>query len=154
MFRYILHPDRVAQIGFVAAIPFQTVAVGDLGPVGVGFLARREFLKYPLDNRLHGGKNIVLFNKAHLDIKLIEIRRRSVRPWVFITKTRCDLEIAVKARHHDQLFELLWCLGQRIKLARMQAARHQKITGTFGAAGGDDRGLKFVEPLIPHPVAD
>ncbi len=154
MLGHHLHLDRVAQVGLVAAIPQQAVAIGDQRPIGIHGLVGRKFLEQPLNHRLHGGENVCLFDKRHLDIQLIKIGGRAVGARVFIAETGRDLEIAVKAADHDQLLELLRRLRQRIELARMQARRHQKIARAFGAAGGDDRGLKFVEPLIPHPVAD
>ncbi len=153
MLRHILHLDRVAQVRLIRPIPFQTVAIGDLRPIGIGLFPRRELLENPLDHRLHRGKHIFLLDKRHLDIKLIEIGGRTVRPRVFITKTGRDLEITVKPRHHDQLLELLRRLRQRIEFPRMQPRRHQKIPRPLRAARGNDRRLKLVEPLFPHPVA-
>ena len=154
MVRHIGHLDRVAQIGLVRAIPFQAVAIGDLGPVGIHLLARREFFENPLHDRLNGGEHIVLGDKGHLDVELVKVGRRAVGARVFVAEAGRDLEIAVKARDHDQLFELLGGLRQGIELAGVQARGHEEVARTLGAGGGDDRGLKLIEPLIPHPVSD
>jgi DNA-binding sugar fermentation-stimulating protein len=65
-------------------------------------------------------KYVLLLNKRHLKIELVEISRRAVRTGIFVAETRRDLEIFVIAGHHDQLFELLWRLGQRIEFTRVQ----------------------------------
>ena len=85
---------------------------------------------------------------------MVKVGRGSVGTGIFVTKTRRDLEIFVKARHHQKLLELLRGLRQGIKLARMQTRRHQKVPSTLGGRGGDDRGLIFAKILIPHPFAD
>ena len=92
-------------------------------------------------------------DKGHFQIKLVKIGGRTIRARVLITETRGNLEILVKARHHNQLFELLRGLGQSVELSRMQAARHQKIARAFGGRGSDDRGLIFAKSLVPHAAA-
>jgi hypothetical protein len=47
MRRHVLHPDRVAQVGLVAAIPHQAVAIGNARPVGIDLAAAAEFLEHP-----------------------------------------------------------------------------------------------------------
>ena len=153
MITHHLHPDRVPEIRLVGAIPQERVPVGDQRPVGVNLLARREFLEHPLHNRLNGGKNIGLLDKAHLDIQLIKIGGRAVGTRVFVAETGRDLKITVEPRHHDQLLELLGGLRQGVELARMQARRHQKIARAFGGRCGDDRRLEFGEARVPHAVA-
>ena len=154
MLTHHLHPDRVAQVGLVRPVPQQRIPIRDARPVGSHPLPRRKFLEQPLDHRLHGGEHVFLLDKAHLHVKLVEIGGTAVGTRVFIAETRRNLEIAVKARHHDQLLELLGGLRQGIELARMQPRRHQKVARPFGRAGGDDRRLEFGKALIPHPVAD
>ena len=60
-----------------------------------------KFFKHAFDHRLDCGKHILLFNKAHLKIKLIEFARAAISTAIFIPKTRGNLEIAVKATNHD-----------------------------------------------------
>ena len=153
MFADVLHLDRVAQVGLVGAIPLQAVAVGDQRPVTGHRPTAAEFLENALDHRLHGGKDIRLLDKAHLDIKLVKVGRAAVGARVFVAKTRRDLEIAIEPRHHDQLLELLRGLRQGVELARMQARGHQKVARAFGAGGRDDRGLELGKALIPHALA-
>ena len=79
------------------------------------------------DHGFHRIKHILLLNKTHLEVKLVKFARTAIGAAVLITKTGCNLEIAVKSGHHHQLFELLRGLRKRVELARMQARRHQKI---------------------------
>ena len=69
---------------------------------------------------------------------------------VFVAEAGRDLEIAVEARHHQQLLEHLRRLGKRIEFAGVHAAGHQIIARAFRAAGGEDRRLEFHEALIDH----
>ena len=89
---------------------------------GVTFLPLREFLEHAAQHRLDGGEDVVLGDEAHLEIELIEFARRTVGAAVLVAETRRDLEIAVEARHHDQLLELLRRLRQRIELSRDSGA--------------------------------
>ncbi|MPL89883.1 hypothetical protein SDC9_35925 [bioreactor metagenome] len=147
------HLDRVAQVGLVRAVPQQRVLVGDLRPDRVDGLAGAEFLEHALHHRLHRGKDVFLLDEAHLDVELVEVGRAAVGARVLVAEAGRDLEVAVEARHHDQLLELLRRLRQGVELARVQARGHQEVTCALGRGGGDDRGLELVEARVPHPVA-
>ena len=149
----ILHLDRVAQVGLVGAIPKRRVAIRDMRPMGINRRALTELLENALYDRLDRVEDILLRDKGHLKVKLIEISRRTVGARVFVAKTRRDLEILVKAADHDQLFELLRRLRQGVELAGMLARRHQKVARAFGRRGGDDRRLVFAKTLVPHAAA-
>ena len=153
MFRHIGHLDRVAQVGLVRAIPQQRIAIGDQRPVRIDLFAFSEFFEKSLNDRLHRGKDVFLLHEAHLDVELIEVGRAAVGAGVFVAETGRDLEVAVKARHHDQLLELLRRLRQGVELARMQPRRHKEISRPFGRGSRDDRRLKLGEAAVPHPVA-
>ena len=99
--------------------------------IGIDHLVRK-FFKNTFYHRLNGVKNILLFYKAHLKVKLVKLTWASISPTILVTETGGDLEIAIKTADHDQLFELLRGLRQGIKFARMKAGRHQKIARTFG----------------------
>ena len=100
-----------------------------------------------------GVKYIVLRDKAHFKIELIEFARAAVGAGIFVAETWCDLEIAIEARDHQQLLEHLRRLRQRIEFARMHAARYQIIARALGAARCQDRGLEFGKALVDHPTA-
>ena len=152
MLGHVLHLDRVAQVGLVGAVPQRGIAIGDLRPIAVRQTAFAECVEHPGDHRLHRVKNILLGDKGHFHVELVEIGRRAVSTRVFVAETRRDLEIFVKARDHEQLFELLRRLRQGVEFARMQPRRHQEVARAFGGGCGDDRCLEFVEPVAPHAL--
>ena len=87
-----------------------------------------KLLENPSDNRLNSVKNILLLNKAHLKVKLVEFTRTAVCTAILVAKTGSNLKVAVKSRDHNQLFELLGCLRQRVEFARMQTRWHEEVT--------------------------
>jgi uncharacterized protein with PIN domain len=86
-------------------------------------------------------------------IELVEFARRAVGARVFVAEAGRDLEVAVEARHHQQLLELLRRLRQRVELARVQARRHEEVARAFRRGGRQDRRLEFGEALIDHAAA-
>src|SRR3984893_10180103 len=116
--------------------------------------AAAEFLEDAAQHRLDGGKDILLRDKTHFDIELVEFAGAAVGARILVAKTRRDLEIAVEARHHDELLELLRRLRQSVEFSWMQAGRHQKIARTFWARSGKNRGLELEKTLGLHPRAE
>ena len=80
------------------------------------------------------GEHVLLGDEAHLEIELIELAGRAVGAAVLVAEAGRDLEIAVEARDHQQLLELLRRLRQRVELAGMQPARHQEVARALGRA--------------------
>ena len=91
-----------------------------------------KFFKHAADDRFHRIKYVLLFNKAHLKVELIELARAAISAAVLITETGGDLEIAIKTGNHHQLLELLGGLRQGIELARVYPGRNQEITRALG----------------------
>ena len=149
-----LHLDRVTQVGLVRAIPQRRIFIRDLRPFLIHHLAAAEFFENAGQHGLDGVEHVLLFDKGHLEVELVEICGRAVSARIFVTETRCDLEILVKAGHHQQLFELLRGLRQSVEFARVQTRRHQEVARPFGGRRGDDRRLEFLEVLVPHALAD
>ena len=116
-------------------------------------LALGELLEHAGDHRLHRREHVVLRDEAHLDVELIELARQAVGARVLVAETRRDLEIAVEARHHQQLLVLLRRLRQRVELAGMDARRHQEVARAFRRGRRQDRRLEFEEALLLHPLA-
>ena len=154
MVAHVLHLDRVAQVGLVGAVFPQALDIGDQRPVGIDAAAAAELLEQALDHRLDGGEHVPLFHERHLDVELVEVGGRTVGARVLVAEAGRDLEIAVEARDHDKLLELLGRLRQRVELARMQPRRHEEVARPFGRGRGDDRGLELGKARIPHAVAD
>ena len=98
-------------------------------------------------------EDVLLRDEAHLDVELVELARQTVGARVLVAEAGRDLEIAVEARHHDELLELLRRLRQRVELARMQARRHQEVARAFRRGGGQDRRLELEEAALLHAAA-
>jgi hypothetical protein len=148
VFGHVLHLDRVAQVRLVAAVPGHRLGVGQalealvlqrvaeiVGEDVLAIdrrdrLAVRELLEHAVHDRLDGREHVFLRHEAHLDVELVEFQR-PVGAQVLIAEARGDLEIAVEARDHQQLLELLRGLRQRVELARVQTRRHQEVARAF-----------------------
>src|SRR5580704_3426913 len=112
--------------------------------------ARTKLLENPAQHRLDRGKDILLGDKTHFDIELVEFAGAAVGARILVAKTRRDLEIAIEARHHDELLELLRRLRQGVEFSRMQAGRHQKIARAFWTGSGENRSLELEKALRLH----
>ena len=124
------------------------------GNFGVTGLPSGELLEHAAQHRLDRVEHVLLRDEAHLDIELIEFARRAVGARVLVAEARRDLEVAVEARDHGELLELLRRLRQRVELAGMQPRRHQEVARAFGRRRGQDRRLEFEEAALLHPAAD
>ena len=155
MLTHNLHLDGVAEVRLVGAVPECGVLISDLRPVlrRIHLTAAAELLKHTCQNRPDRVEHVLLADKAHFQVELVEVRRRTVRTRVFVAEAGRDLEILVIARDHDQLLELLRCLRQRIELAGMQARRHEEVACALRRRGRNDRRLVFAEILAPHALA-
>ena len=149
----LLDQNRIAQIGLVGAVFPQGFGERNPRPVfGHGF-ALGKILEHAGDDRLHRREHVVLCDKTHLDVELVELAGQPVGTRVLVAETRRDLEVTIEARHHQQLLVLLRRLRQRIELARMDPRRHQEVAGPLRRRSRQDRRLKFEESLILHALA-
>ena len=94
------------------------------------------------------GENVFLRDEAHLDVELVEFALEAVGARVFVAEAGRDLEIAVEARHHQQLLVHLRRLRQRVELARMQARGHEEVARAFRRGSRQDRRREFVEARL------
>ena len=149
----ILHLDRVAQIGLVAAVFAQGLGKGNPRPAFGDRLALGEILEHAGDDRLHRGEHVVLSDKTHLDVELVEFAGQPVGARIFVAETGRDLEVAVEAGHHQQLLVLLRRLRQRVEPARMDPRGHEEVARAFRRRRRQNRGLELEETLFLHPPA-
>ena len=152
--RHILHFDRVAQVRLVGAVFADRLGIRNERKFRRYRLAIGEFLEHPAQHRLDRGKDVVLRDKAHLHVELIELAGRAVGARILVAEAGRDLEIAVEARHHDELLELLRRLRQRVEFSRMQPRRHEIVARAFRRRRGQDRRLELKEALLFHPPPD
>src|SRR6266478_3799238 len=80
----------------------------------------------------------------HLQINLREFGL-TISTQVFVTEAAHDLEIPIESRNHQDLFEQLWRLRQRVKGTRLHPARNEIITRPFRRGAGHERGFNFEE---------
>ena len=98
-----------------------------------------------MEQQLHLVEDVLLGGEGHLQVDLVELARATVGPRGLVPEARGDLEVALDAAHHEQLFELLGSLGQGVELARVQPAGHQVVPGSLGRGDGEHRGLDLEE---------
>ena len=58
--------------------------------------------------------------------------RRQTGAWVLVAETWRDLEVAVEARHHQELLVLLRRLRQRVEAAGVNSRWHQEVARALG----------------------
>ena len=143
---------RITQVRLVAAVFAQGLRERNPRPALGDGLALGKVLEHAGDDRLHRRENVVLGHKTHLDVELIEFAGQPVGARVLVAEAGRDLEIAVEARHHQQLLVLLRRLRQRVEFARMDAARHQEVARALRRRRGQDRRLELEEPLLLHAL--
>ena len=147
--------QRVAQVRLVGAVAQHGIGEGDAPERrGRDRPARGKLLEEAAEHRLDGGEHVVLGDEGHLEIELVELARRAVRARVLVPEARRDLKIAVEARDHDELLELLRRLGQGVELAGVKPARHQEVARALRAGRGQDRRLELGEAGFDHPAPD
>mgnify|MGYP002341754989 CR=1 FL=1 len=97
--------------------------------------------------------HILLLNKTHLAINLGKLRL-AVCTQILITETLHDLEIAVKTRNHQKLFQCLRRLGQRIELSWIHSGRNDKVTSSFRSRVDQYWCFHFQKSLLVQIVAN
>ena len=76
----------------------------------------------------HGVLDVVLGDERRLDVELGELEL-PVGAQVLVAQAPGDLEVAVHARHHEQLLGDLRALGQHVELAPVAAATARRTPG-------------------------
>ena len=98
-------------------------------------------------------EDALLRGKAHLEIDLGELRL-AIGAQVFITEAAGDLEVAVKARDHEDLLEDLRRLRQCVEAAGVHAAGHEVVARSLGRRARHERRLDLEEALADEVVAN
>ena len=151
MFGHIVQFHAEAQVGLVGAVAANGVLVFHAperafhGDAGHGAGAHHHIFNHV--------KNGVLRGKRHLQIELRELGL-AVGAQIFVAKTFDDLEVAVHAADHQDLFENLRRLRQRVELPGMHAAGHQIIARALRRRAREHGRFDFVEAHLVHGLAD
>src|SRR5712692_3678466 len=75
---------------------------------------------------LDQGHDILFSHEGHFQVKLGKFGL-AIRTLIFVAEAARDLEVTVKAGHHQQLLELLGRLWQRVELTRIEAAGDEVV---------------------------
>ena len=117
-------------------------------------LAAGKLLEHAAHHRLDRVEYVLLGGKTHFQIELVKFAGRAIGARILVAEAGGDLEITVEAGNHDQLFELLRRLRQRVEFPRMKPRRHKIVARALGRGRGQDRRLKFEEALLLHAPPD
>ena len=158
----VLHLDGVAQVGLVGTVFLDRIVIGDTRKrrrhrFGLSLAASGsacKLLEQPAHHRLDGLEHVLLLDETHLQVELVELTGRTVGARILVAEAGRDLEVAVEARDHDQLLELLRRLRQGVELARMHARRHQEVARALRRRRGEDRRLELEEAGVTHTAPD
>src|SRR5262249_31147363 len=82
-----LYDNGVTQVRLIAAIFANRLGKGNAGPVLGHRFAVGKLLEHAADHRLHRGKDVVLRDKAHLDVKLVELAWQAVGARILVAET-------------------------------------------------------------------
>ena len=105
------------------------------------------------DHRLDEAHHRVLVDEAHLEVELGELRL-AVAAQVLVAEAAGDLEVAVDARDHQELLELLGALRQGVDAARLEARRDDEVAGALGRRLDEVRRLDLDEAVGVVDLAD
>ena len=127
----VLNLKVKAQVWLVASVKVESVVPRDAVKLCGKIVVQRLF-----ENVAHhsfgGGKNFLAVGERHFHIDLRELRL-AVAAGVFVAVATRDLEILVKARHHQKLLVKLGALRKRIKFSGVDAAWNQVVARAFGS---------------------
>ena len=123
--------QRVAKVRLVGSVAQHCITPPDPREAAAGNRSASVFGEHVAEERLHGLEHVILRRERQLDIELIELSGTSVGPGIFVSEAGSNLEVAIEARGHQKLLELLRSLRQGVELSRMQATRDQKVSSAF-----------------------
>ena len=101
---------------------------------------------------LQHGEHVVLAGEGHLHIELVELAGTAVAARVLVAEAGRDLEIAVKARRHQKLLELLRRLRQGVELAGMLARGNEIVARALRRRRREDRRGDLQKAVLGHSL--
>ena len=94
-----------------------------------------------------------MIDERHFDVELGEFRL-PIASEVLIAIAASNLEIALHARHHEELLEQLWRLRKGIPIARLQARGHEEVARTLRRRRRQSWCLDLNELTVEEHVAN
>ena len=96
--------------------------------------------------------NILGARARHLDIDLAEFRL-AIGAQILVAEASRDLIVAIEAADHQDLFQQLRRLRQRVELPGVDAARHQVVARALGRRFEKNRRLDVDEAILIEMAA-
>jgi len=100
----------------------------------------------------HYNRHVLFVYEGHFYVYL-RVFRLSVGTQFFVAEVPGELEIAVHARHHQHLLELLRRLRKGVEFTRVCPRRHHEVARAFRSGAGKQRSLYLVELQIVKVVS-
>ena len=97
--------------------------------------------------------DIILVNETHLAVNLSKLRL-TVSTKVLITEALGNLEVTVKASHHQELLQGLRTLRKSIELSWVHTRRNDEIACAFWSTTNQDRCLHLHEVIVVEEISD
>src|SRR4029077_17011115 len=148
----LLNLETVAQVGLVHPVPQDRFRVRD-APNRCGHGDAQQLLPNVGEGPFDDIEDVVLADEGHLQVQLRELRL-AIGPLVFVAVAADDLEVAIHAGHHQQLFVELRRLRQGVDVAWLQPAGDEEVTSALGCAPDQHRSLDLQKALGVEEVAD
>ena len=141
---------RVTQIRFIGTVA--TFGFGEGHDREIAQVDAFNLQPQLTHHRFHDLTHLRRGHKGGFHVDLGKFRL-TVGTQVFIAEAFDDLIIAVEAGHHQQLFEQLRRLRQRVEFAFVHAGRHEVIAGAFRGGFSQHRGFDVEEAMVVHKAA-
>ena len=140
-----------AHVGLVGAVGVHRGLIGH-ALKGRGQLDALHLSEQALHEPLVDLHDILDIDEAQLHIDLGELGL-AVGAEILVAEAARELDIAVEARHHQELLVDLGRLGQGVELAGMDARGHEIVAGALGRGFDHHRGLDLDEAVLVEIVA-
>ena len=141
----------VARVWLIDAVGVHGIAPGHAGK-WPGHGAVEAGLEHRLKKAFDEVDDVFLADEGCLDVDLRELGL-AVGAKVFIAEAAGDLEIFFQSGDHEELFVLLWRLGEGEEFTGREAGGNEEIARTFGRGVGKDGRFDFDETLGIEVVA-
>lgn len=143
--------ETVAGVGFVGAVFVHGLLVGDAGE-GQGDFGAVGGFEHGDQQAFDEVDDVGLGDEGGFDVDLRELRL-AVGAQVFIAEAAGDLEVALEAGDHEELFVLLRGLREGEEFGGAEAGGDEEVARAFGGGVGEDGGFDFNEALAVEVVA-